>query len=296
MSVLPIDVVHLGQPARIASYWIDGVEPALVDPGPGTSLAGLEAGVVAQGLTLTDLRHLLLTHVHLDHAGGTGHLVERFPQLQVHVHADGAPHLADPARLVSSTRRTFGDRHDRLWGDVLPVPKDRIRAWGPDTRLPVPGVRVFPTPGHIGHHVSYLAENDGILLTGDAMGVILAPDAPTHPSGPPPGVDVSAWQETMNVIESIGPDLFGSTHFGLHGDVAGRVQQLRERLLALRDRVKGAMEAGDDDDRAVFAAAVRDELAQFRPREEIDDYFDAFDATMDWDGMRHHLERVDRSE
>jgi glyoxylase-like metal-dependent hydrolase (beta-lactamase superfamily II) len=222
-------------------------------------------------------------------------MVERFPRLQVHVHADGAPYMADPEKLVSSTRRTFGDRHDRLWGDVLPVPREHIRAWEPSTRLPVAGVRVFPTPGHIGHHVAYLAEDDGILLAGDAMGVILAPGAPTHPSGPAPSVSVPAWLETLDTIESIGPDLFGPTHFGLHEDFAGRVQQLRERLLALRDRVKKAMEAGDDSDRAVFESEVREELSRFRPREEIDDYFDAFNASMDWDGMRHHLESSDRA-
>ena len=295
MSVVPIDVMHLGRSGTITSYWIDGPEPALVDPGPSTSLEGLEAGLQEQGLGFADLRHLLLTHVHLDHAGGAGHLVERFPNVQVHVQVDAAPHMADPERLVSSTRRTFGDRHDRLWGDVLPVPKDRIRAWEPSTRLSVPGVRVFSTPGHIAHHVSYLAEDDGILLAGDAMGVILAPGAPTHPSGPPPAVSVPAWLETLEAIEPIDPDLFGPTHSGLHGDFTGRVAQLRERLLVLRDRVQEAIEAGDDSDRAVFESEVRDELAQFRPREEVDDYFDAFNPTMDWDGMKHHLERADRS-
>ncbi len=295
MSIVPIDVMHLGRSGAICSYWIDGVEPALVDPGPSTSLEGLEAGLAEHGLGFADLRHLLLTHVHLDHAGGTGHLVERFPQLQVHVHEDGAPHLVDPEKLVSSTRRTFGDRHDRLWGDVLSVPAECIRTWEPSARFVVPGVRAFPTPGHIGHHIAYLAEDDGVLLAGDAMGVILAPSAPTHPSGPAPSVSVPVWLETLDTIEPIGPDFFGPTHFGLHGDFAARVQQLRERLVALRDRVQEAIDTGDDGDRAVFEAEVRDELAQFRPREEIDDYFDAFNATMDWDGMKHHLERVDRA-
>jgi glyoxylase-like metal-dependent hydrolase (beta-lactamase superfamily II) len=284
--------MHLGRSGAICSYWIDGAEPALVDPGPTPSLEGLEAGLAVHGLGMGDVRHLLLTHVHLDHAGGTGHLVERYPDLTVHVHVDGAEHLADPERLVASTRRTFEDRHDRLWGEVLPVPTERIRAWEPSTRLPVPGVRAFPTPGHIGHHVAYLAEADGILLTGDTMGVILTPDAPTHPSGPPPSVNVPAWLDTLETIESIGPDLFGPTHFGLHGDVAGRTAQLRERMLALRDRVQRALASGDDGDRAAFESEVRDELSQFRPREEIDDYFDAFNATMDWDGMEHYLKKA----
>ena len=108
-------------------------------------------------------------------------------------------------------------------------------------------------------------------------------------------MSVPAWLETLEAIEPIDPDLFGPTHSGLHGDFTGRVAQLRERLLALRDRVQEAIEAGDDSDRAVFESEVRDELAQFRPREEVDDYFDAFNPTMDWDGMKHHLERADRS-
>ncbi len=295
MSVVPIDVVHLGHTGVIASYWIDGAEPALVDPGPSTSLEGLEAGLEAQGLGMADVRHLLLTHVHLDHAGGSGQLIARYPHLTVHVHVDGAPHLADPERLVSSTRRTFGDKHDRLWGEVLPVPKDRIRAWDPSARLPVPGVRAFPTPGHIAHHVSYLSEADGIFLAGDALGVILALGAPTHPPTPTPSLSVPAWLETLDEIEPIGAELAGPTHFGLHKDVAGRVRQMRERLLALQARVEEAMAVGDDSDRAVFEAEVREELAQFRPREEVDVYFDAFTAAGDWDGMKFYLERADRA-
>ena len=295
MSVIPIDLVHIDRPGMISSYWIDGTEPAVVDPGPSTSLQGLEAGLEAQGMGLADVRHLLLTHVHLDHAGGTGHLMERYPHLVVHIHIDGASHMADPERLVSSTRRTFGDNHDRLWGEVLPVPKDRIRAWDPSTRLPVPGVRAFTTPGHIPHHVSYLAEGDGIFVAGDALGVILAPDAPTHPPTPPPSLSVPAWLRTLDEIESIGPDLIGAAHFGLHEDFAGRVQQMRERLLALQERVKEAMTTGDDGDREVYESEVREELAEFRTKDEIDSYFDAFSAAGDWDGMRFYLEKAERS-
>ena len=294
MSVTPIDVIHLGVRGVISSYWIDGPEPAIVDPGPSTSLGGLEDGLAAIGVGLSDIRHVLLTHVHLDHAGGTGHLVSRLPHLQVHVHAGGAPHMADPERLVASTRRTFGEAHDRLWGDVVPVPEERIRPWEPAGRLPVSDVRVFATPGHISHHVSYLAEADGTLVAGDALGVILAPGAPTYPPTPPPAVDVPAWFETLDSLESIGPDAFGVSHFGIHDDFEGRVSEMRERLSALRDRVEAAIASGNDSDCDVYEREVREAISAFRPKEGVDGYFEAFRAAVDWDGMRFYLERAAR--
>ena len=292
MSVTPIDVIHLGLHGVISAYWIDGPEPAIVDPGPSTSLGGLEDGLAELGVGLSHLRHVLLTHVHLDHAGGTGHLVSRLPHLEVHVHADGAPHMADPERLVASTRRTFGEAHDRLWGDVTPVAAERIRPWEPGGRLPVPGVRAFATPGHISHHVSFLAEADGFLVAGDALGVILAPGAPTYPPTPPPAIDVPAWLETLHGLESVDPDAFGVSHFGIHDNFAGRLAEMRDRLSALRDRVEAALAAGNDSDRDVYEREVREAISVFRPRDEVDGYFNAFSAAVDWDGMRFYIERA----
>ena len=299
MSVTPIDVIHLGLHGVISASWIDGPEPAIVDPGPSTSLGGLEDGLAELGVGLSDLRHVLLTHVHLDHAGGTGHLVSRLPHLEVHVHADGAPHMADPERLVASTRRTFGEAHDRLWGDVEPVPAECIRPWEPAGRgpasVPVPGVRAFATPGHIAHHVSYLAEADGTFVAGDALGVILAPGAPSYPPTPPPSVDVPAWLETLDVLESVDPDAFGVSHFGIHDDFSGRLSEMRKRLSALRDRVEAALVSGDDSDRDVYEREVREAISVFRPKDEVDGYCDAFSAAVVWDGMRLYLERAARA-
>ena len=295
MTVTPIDVIHLGHRGVISAYWIDGPEPAIVDPGPSTSLDGLEESLTELGVGLADIQHVLLTHVHLDHAGGTGHLVSQLPHLQVHVHADGAPHMVDPERLVASTRRTFGEAHDRLWGDVLPVPAERIRPWEPAGHLPVPGVRPFATPGHISHHISYLAESDGTFVAGDALGVILAPGAPSYPPTPPPSVDVPAWLETLDGLGSVDPDTFGVSHFGVHDGFAGRISEMRKRLSALRDRVEAALASGDDSDRDIYEREVREAISEFRPRDEVDGYFDAFSAAVDWDGMRLHLERAARA-
>ena len=292
MTVVPIDLVHLGLSGSISSYWVDGVEPMIVDPGPSTSLNGLELGLSELGVQFSDIRHLLLTHVHLDHAGGTGHLVSRFPDLQVHVHIDAAPHIVDPEKLVASTRRTFGEAHERLWGAVLPVPKNRICAWNPETREPVPGLSALSTPGHIAHHVSYLDEYDGVLIAGDALGVILAPGAPTHPPTPPPGVNVTAWLETLDNVQTIGPSAFGVSHFGLHDGFENRISEMRMRLLACRDRVASALSAGDEQDREIYETEVREVISDFRPRDEVEAYFDIFSPALDWDGMRFHLERT----
>ena len=292
MTVTPIDVIHLGLRGAISSFWIDGPEPAIVDPGPSTSLGGLEDGLAELGAGLSDIRHVLLTHVHLDHAGGTGHLVSRVPHLEVHVHADGAPHMAEPERLVASTRRTFGDAHDRLWGDVLPIPAERIRPWEPTGRLPVPGVRALATPGHISHHVSFLVEAAGTFVAGDALGVIFAPGAPTHPPTPPPAVDVPAWLESLDGLQAIDPDDFGVSHFGIHDDFAGRVSEMRERLSAFRDRVEAALKSGNEADRDAYEREAREAISAFRPRDEVDACFDVFRPTYDWDGMELYLKRA----
>ena len=144
-----IDLLHLGLEGAIACYLIDGEEPAIVDPGPTTTLERLISELAVHGISNKDLRHVLLTHIHLDHAGATGDLCQIFPHATVYVHEDGAPHLVDPDRLVASTRRTFGDAHDRLWGEMKPVANERIRVWYPGQDDPWRGLRPLSTPGHI---------------------------------------------------------------------------------------------------------------------------------------------------
>jgi len=285
-----IDLVHLGLEGAICCYLLDGEEPTIVDPGPATTLDRLVSELGARGVGPSDLCHVLLTHVHLDHAGAAGHLVERFPRAVVHVHEDGAPHMVDPERLVASTRRTFQDAHDRLWGEVKPVPADRVRAWRPGAPTPQPGLRPIPTPGHIAHHLGYLDERDGTLFSGDSMGIVLS-DGPTHPPTPPPAVDLRAWSTTLGDIERIGPERFGAAHFGMHEDVEDRRAQLSARLDALEARVRAALAAGDDSDAKRFDEEVRDELAPYVGRERVDRYFDMFSAAIDWAGVAFYIER-----
>lgn len=286
-----IDLLHLDLEGAIAAYVLEEPVPTVVDPGPSTTVDRLVEALADLGVGSGDLRHIALTHVHLDHAGATGHLVDVFPNATVHVHADGAPHLADPARLVASTRRTFGDAHDRLWGETRPVPADRIRPWNPGDPGPWSGFRPVPTPGHIAHHLAYLDERDGTLFSGDSMGIVLGPGVPTHPPTPPPAIDLSAWQRTLDEIASIGPERFGATHFGMYGDVPGRVEQLRTRLTALEARVREAMARGDEDDADRYEEEVREALAAHVDAARVARYFDTFAAATDWAGVKFYLER-----
>lgn len=271
---------------------IDDPEPTLVDPGPSTTLEALRTGLAELGLSVSDLRHVLLTHVHLDHAGVSGHLLAENPKLTVHVHGDGAPHMAAPDRLVTSTRRTFGEAHDELWGEMLPVPPGAIRTWIAGDGDPLKGIRAFPTPGHIAHHVSYLVERSGVFLAGDALGIVLAPGGPTYPPTPPPSLDVKAWVSTLEGLADLDPGLLGVAHAGLHENFDERREEVLREILALEARVERALADDDLSDRALFEEEVRERLANYRDRAEIDQYFKTFSAVTDWDGMRFYLERA----
>ena len=167
----PIDLLHQGMPSNVGCYLVETDDgPALFDCGPATCVPALKAGLAERGLELGDIRHLLLSHIHLDHAGAAGTLVREHPALQVHVSAVGAPHLSDPSRLEASARRLYGDSFDPLWGELAPVPAENIRIVGDD----VLGLECFPSPGHASHHVSMLHE-DGTLYAGDSAGVRIAP-------------------------------------------------------------------------------------------------------------------------
>jgi glyoxylase-like metal-dependent hydrolase (beta-lactamase superfamily II) len=288
-----IDLVHLDLEGAIACYLVDADEPTIVDPGPTTTLDRLVTQLEARGVGAGDLRHVALTHVHLDHAGGTGHLIDRFPNAVVHVHEDGASHMVDPERLVASTRRTFGDAHDRLWGEVKPVPAARVRAWRPGEAGPWRGLRPISTPGHIAHHVGYLDERDGTFFSGDSLGIVLG-GGPTHPATPPPAIDLRAWERTLEEIGRIGPERAAVTHFGVHDRVLARRDQLADRLAALEARVRVALAQGPEEeqaDAARFESEVRDELAPFMGRAQVDQYFDMFSAATDWGGVAFYLKR-----
>jgi glyoxylase-like metal-dependent hydrolase (beta-lactamase superfamily II) len=179
----------------------------------------------SHGLDLQDIRHLLLSHIHLDHAGAAGVLVREHPALEVHVSAIGAPHLVDPSRLEASARRLYGDTFDDLWGELAPVPETNVHVVGER----VLGLECFPTPGHASHHVCYLAP-DGTLYAGDAAGVRIQPHRAVLPPTPPPEFDLEAWLRTIDELERRGPARLALVHFGVADDVTRHLDELRRRL------------------------------------------------------------------
>ena len=215
-----IDVEHLGRDRVIGSWLVDGV---LIDPGPESSIETLLAKLGDERP-----RALLLTHIHFDHAGASGALVEHWPDLRVYVHEKGARHMADPERLVASARQIWGEDFDRLWGRVVPVPEENLEVLhGGET---VEGFDVEYTPGHAKHHVSYFHGETGHAYVGDMAGVRIPPTAVVRAPTPPPDIDVEAWLDSVDRIEAREPSAIVITHFGRIDDVPGQLAAVREAL------------------------------------------------------------------
>ena len=257
-----LDLRHLGHERVIGSYLLeteDGL--ALQDCGPSTCIPELKARLAERGLELQDVRHLLLSHIHLDHAGAAGALVREHPGLQVHVSEIGAPHLVDPSRLEASARRLYGDDFDRLWGELAPVPEENVHRVGAETL----GLATFPSPGHARHHVCYQAP-DGTLYAGDAAGVRIRPSEFVLPPTPPPEVDLEAWERTLDQIAARKPQRLALIHFGVFEDVERHLGELRERLRAWAERVRdGASEEEFERLAVADLAADRDAYVQAIP-------------------------------
>jgi glyoxylase-like metal-dependent hydrolase (beta-lactamase superfamily II) len=231
-----IDLLHLGRANVISSWLLGDEEPALVDCGPSSCLPALREGLAAHGLEVGDVRHLLLTHIHLDHAGAAGSLARQNAALTVHVSEVGAPHLVDPSRLERSARRLYGAEFDRLWGELLPVPEERVRI----VEDSVLGLGCFPTPGHASHHVSFVTP-DGDCFAGDAAGVRIAPSRYIAPVSPPPDIDLDVWHTSLDEIAAREPLRLRLAHFGTVEDPAEHLARMRARLDEWAERVGSGM-------------------------------------------------------
>jgi glyoxylase-like metal-dependent hydrolase (beta-lactamase superfamily II) len=269
-----VDLLHLGR-ARVIGAWLVG--DVIVDPGPASCLPAL-----LDALGERTPRALALTHIHLDHAGAAGSLVQRYPELEVWVHERGAPHLADPSRLLASATRIYGEAMERLWGEMLPVPAERIRVLSGGETLA--GMTVAYTPGHASHHVSYLHEQTGWAFTGDVTGVRIA-GGPTLAPTPPPDIDLPVWRDSIELIGRWQPSVLAPTHFGAHRDVAAQLEELRADL----EEVEGLARELDE---SRFTAAVRARVAARAGAEIAAAYEQAMPPEQSYSGLRRHLDRA----
>ena len=262
-SPAALDLPFLGATRVLACGVLDvGDGVALVDPGPTSTLPALEAGLAAQGKSLEDVRAVLLTHIHLDHAGATGTLSRRRIGLPVYVHAIGARHLSRPEKLIASATRLYGSRMDELWGAFEAVPEAHIHALDGGETITI-GARTLDvayTPGHAVHHVSYFDRASRTAFVGDTVGMACPPSGRVEPVTPPPDVDLEAWPASLDAILAWEPERLFRTHWGASATPAEDVARFRERLAAWAGRVRADLTA--DGDRQHQAAAFSDETLE----------------------------------
>lgn len=293
-GVALIDDLHLGREQVIATYVLLGERPALVDPGPASTLDSLEQGLQGLGLRFEDVEALLLTHIHLDHAGATGALLERYPHLQVYVHQRGARHIIDPSKLVASASRLYGDWMDRLWGPILPVPAERVTALGGGEHIDIAGrqLLVCDAPGHASHHLVYADTQDGFVFVGDNAGVRLPGSTYARPTTPPPDIDLEAWGRTLDLLAELAPQALLLTHFGSVWDVDVHLETYRERLLRWAEVVHRGMAEGLSEEQQV-ARLVTLANAEIEPNTDVNRarYQQAMPVEQGWGGLARYWQK-----
>jgi glyoxylase-like metal-dependent hydrolase (beta-lactamase superfamily II) len=287
-----VDLNFQDTPRTIAAAFLhdaDGV--TLIDPGPTSCLGALEQGLGERGIALTDVRTLLLTHIHLDHAGATGSIVARVPEIRVWVHEVGAPHMVNPDKLLASATRLHGDRMDALWGACLPVTAERIHALKGGERIGAGGrLRVEYTPGHAKHHVSYLDENSGIAYVGDTGGVCVCGDYLVAPT-PPPDIDLDTWLRSLDTIDAWNADVLFITHFGPIGPAHERLRLMRAQLTKTAELAKQsfAKMATDEERMRWFVDELRRDVRRSLPEADARAAETAAPFDQIWQGLARYL-------
>ena len=264
---------------------------AIVDPGPTSCLNALEAGMQAQGIRWDDVRHILLTHIHLDHAGATGTILREHPHITVSVHERGAKHMIDPSRLLESATRLYGADMDRLWGEFAPVPERRIVSLSGGETIEAGGRKfeVAYTPGHASHHVSYFDPSSGLAFVGDVAGVC-ALGGYVLPPTPPPDIDVEAWHTSVDSILAWSPSTLFLTHFGSVTRVRPHLAELMDNLAMTSNVVRESLSGpGSDEEKSErFADWLRHELRRHMTEAQVDSYVVAAGFRYLWFGLARY--------
>jgi glyoxylase-like metal-dependent hydrolase (beta-lactamase superfamily II) len=292
-----IDTYHQGQRGIVASYLLAGPHGlGLVDVGSGATVENVLSGVRAAGFDPMRVERILLTHIHLDHAGATGALLQALPRAQVAVHRLGAPHLIDPTRLVRSATRIYGAQMSALWGEILPAPQERLQIVDDGERLAVgPGeLRVLYTPGHAAHHVAFFDERRGHLFPGDVAGVRLEDPPLIRPPTPPPELNLEDWYASLDRMLSLQPRRLFLPHFGPVDEPGEHIAELRARLRAWGTLALECMRAHLDAEGVArtFAASDLQRLTEVRGAEVARRYELAANYLMSAQGYVRYFQTV----
>lgn len=249
---------------------------ALVDPGPGSTLDTLHAQLRVHGLDAGKLQAILLTHIHMDHAGATGALVRENPRLAVYVHKLGAPHMTDPSKLMASALRLWPDNLHQLFGDMLPVPKENLRILEGSEKFSLGArkIEVVYTPGHASHHVSYFESLDGAAFVGDTAGIHIEGQTFAMPAAPPPDIDLEIWDKSFAAILERKPPTLYLTHFGYSNNPSEHLLHYRERLHRWAALAAECLRKAPDESSAkdAFMSDAYADISQHMPKEEADHY------------------------
>jgi glyoxylase-like metal-dependent hydrolase (beta-lactamase superfamily II) len=289
------DLHHEDRPRVIAAAVLqDTSGVAIVDPGPSSTLPVLRRALAEAGIGIRDVTALVLTHIHLDHAGATGTLVAENPRLRVFVHERGAPHLANPDKLIASATRLYGDAMERLWGEIRAVPPDAMTVLRGGERVDAGGRRleVAYTPGHASHHVSYFNADSGIAFVGDTAGVKLNPNGFVLPPTPPPDIDLETWAASLATIEAWRPDTLFLTHFGPAAPFDSHLDELRAHMDLTAGLVRTTL-ARDGDD-AAREMWFREQLIRELERKSGEDglaYEAAARFDLNWRGLARYFRK-----
>ena len=287
-----IDLQFERRPCAIATAVVSTAgQVALVDPGPTSCLETLELGLNGYGIRIADVTDIVLTHIHLDHAGATGTLVRRNPNLRVWVHERGAPHLVDPGKLLASATRLYGAEMDRLWGEVAPVPQQNVTSLSGGEQIQAGGRRfeVAYTPGHASHHVSYFDRDSGIAFVGDTAGMSVNGGYVLPPT-PPPDIDIELWEDSVAKIEAWSPSTLFLTHYGPAFHVRPHFRALIDHLRSAAAVVKASLEQpGTDEERIqVFTEHLRRELRSQMTEAEFQAYRVTAPPELLWMGLARY--------
>jgi glyoxylase-like metal-dependent hydrolase (beta-lactamase superfamily II) len=292
-----IDLNFLGVPEIIATAVLhSSAGVALIDPGPSTTVEGLKQSLRRKGISLDDVRQILLTHIHLDHAGATGSLVRENPRIDVFVHERGAPHMIEPSKLLASAGRLYGADMNRLWGDFLPVPADRVRILKGEERITAGGreLEVAYTPGHASHHVAYFDPSSRVAFVGDTAGIRRPDRDYIMPPTPPPDIDLDAWRVSEDRILSWVPDTLFLTHFGPFHGARIHFQEMTERLEAWSRIVRRLLGDASLDDEQRIQAFMNEALLDLKRKVgelEAERYSRAGRLDYSWQGLSRYWKK-----